>query len=234
MKCQKCKKRIATDIHHKDDNHKNNKPRNLQKLCGICHSELHGIEPRVSELKRRVTYFSKAQKVRLAIENSLRGFSRIELIVPKELLKELDRVKKLEANFEKEIKNYIQKHPTKLSDWALSIKGISYVLVAKILGEIDWNKTKSSASLWKYAGYSVGDKKRKGIKANWNHRLKDYCYQIGDEFVKCRTPKYREVYDREKKKQLQKGLKKGHADMRARRKAIKVFLRDLFLRRERE
>ena len=71
-------------------------------------------------------------------------------------------------------------------------------------------------------------------------------YRIGDCFIKCRTPKYRDIYDREKAKQLKLGAwdetkKKmdnkevdgspqslGHADNRARRKMVKHFLVDFY------
>ena len=71
-------------------------------------------------------------------------------------------------------------------------------------------------------------KKKKGEKANWNQKLKSHCYQLVDCFIKQRTPKYREIYDKEKDKQIKNGIKKGHAHNRAIRKVAKVFLRDLF------
>ena len=58
------------------------------------------------------------------------------------------------------------------------------------------------SSLWSYAGQTPDSKKTKGKKANWNQELKQICYLISDSFVKHRTPKYREIYDKEKKKQL--------------------------------
>lgn len=63
MKCQKCKKNEATDVHHKDKNHKNNKKTNLQFICAICHSKIHKTEPSKSKLKRLVVNYDKTQKI---------------------------------------------------------------------------------------------------------------------------------------------------------------------------
>src|SRR3990167_6255359 len=36
---------------HIDGNHKNNDPKNLQRLCTLCHAKKHNIEPKISKLK---------------------------------------------------------------------------------------------------------------------------------------------------------------------------------------
>ena len=40
-KCNNCGKDEDLDIHHKDENRKNNKKSNLQVLCGFCHNSHH-------------------------------------------------------------------------------------------------------------------------------------------------------------------------------------------------
>lgn len=43
-KCEECGgifHRCQLDIHHKDHNHQNNSPENLQTLCANCHRLLH-------------------------------------------------------------------------------------------------------------------------------------------------------------------------------------------------
>ena len=122
-------------------------------------------------------------------------------------------------------------------DWLLSIRGISELLTAKLLAVIDPGRMPTVSSLWHYAGYAPNDVKKKGNKSKWNHGLKKACYQVGDSFIKKRTPKYRDIYDTEKAKQLvvceplhPKGVGiKAHADMRARRKMVKEFLKDLWI-----
>ncbi len=105
-------------------------------------------------------------------------------------------------------------------------------------------------------------------KLDYNPKLRTLIYRIGDCFVKHRTPKYRDIYDDEKRQQLlnagcshfflntlekryndgkitaikknnqinelikdkKKGVvdSVGHADMRARRKMMKEFLKDYY------
>jgi hypothetical protein len=140
------------------------------------------------------------------------------------------------------------------------------LLAGKIIAMVDISKSPTISSLWSYAGQAPNSKKIKGEKANWNQELKMVCYQISDSFVKKRTPKYREIYDAEKKKQLAllesaKTMKKSiitlqtndleveeepgveckpsttcspptskmHCERRARRKAVKEFLKDYWL-----
>jgi len=43
-KCEKCGHVCFTHIHHKDFNHENNKPENLQSLCPGCHRLTHAEE----------------------------------------------------------------------------------------------------------------------------------------------------------------------------------------------
>lgn len=39
--CSHCGKPNARDIHHKDGNHRNNSPDNLERICRSCHNRLH-------------------------------------------------------------------------------------------------------------------------------------------------------------------------------------------------
>ena len=90
------------------------------------------------------------------------------------------------------------------------------------------------STLWSYCGLSVvpdpdkegsfiAPKRRKGQKSNWNPFMRTLAYKMSDSWIKCGKGFFREMYDREKEKQLQRGLSKGHSDMRARRKASKIF-----------
>jgi len=153
-------------------------------------------------------------------------------------------------------------------NWLKSIKGISHLLSAQLIAYIDIDKFDKVSSLWHYVGMHVvggtAPKRKRGSKIDWNPQLRMICYKISDSFIKQRTPKYRSIYDKEKKRQLKllrdHGLldnqlldvskrKKGetrivlkpilsmssppksklHVENRARRKAVKEFLKDLFL-----
>lgn len=238
--CKICKEREAHHIHHKDGNHKNNKKANRQPACTLCHGIEHGISPNVSELRFQVTQYERVQQLRIMIGNNILSYDRIDLIVPPELQAKQKEFEGLEKVYAKAVVNVVRNgspHP-KVRDWLLGIKGISGLLTAKLLALIDPAKMPTVSSLWHYAGYGgPDDVRKKGKKSAWNHSLKKAIYQVGDSFIKQRTPKYRDIYDTEKARQLvlveslhPKGTGiKGHADMRARRKMNQEFMKDLWV-----
>lgn len=225
--CNRCGK-TAHHTHHKDGNHKNNKPDNRERLCTLCHSKEHGTEPRIGELRKLVTFYERAQKAKVTLGLVVKSFKRIEIDAPKELIEETERLEKIENKFEKTLKVYWKTNSNAQYEYLVAIRGISDVLASKLIARIDLSRTPSEASLWAYAGYTPNSHKGKGKKANWNQALKHDCYQLVDCFIKARTPEYREVYDREKEKQLELGIERGHAHNRAIRKTAKRFLRDYF------
>jgi len=140
------------------------------------------------------------------------------------------------------------------------IKGISVLNTANLLQYFGYcEKAKHCSSLWKYAGLHVvnglapklsmyGKGKEVETGLDYNPKLRTLMYRIGDCFIKQRTPKYREIYDVEKARQFKLGdydeasnkmlnkdivgapQSKGHADNRARRKMIKEFLKDYYVK----
>jgi len=88
------------------------------------------------------------------------------------------------------------------------------------------------STLWAYSGLHVvqdpksglmvAPRRRKGEKLRVNSFLQTLAYKMSDSWIKC-GGYFRVVYDREKARQLATGLPKWHADMRARRKASKLF-----------
>ncbi|GAF87822.1 unnamed protein product [marine sediment metagenome] len=237
--CERCGEREVHHLHHKDRNHKNNKESNKEYLCTLCHGIEHGISPAVSELRFHLVHYERVQQLRIMISNNITAYSRIEMVVPEELQEKQKEFEKLEKAYAKTVVGAVKNgspHP-EIRDWLLSIKGIGELLAAKLLAVIDPEKMPMVASLWHFAGYAPEDVKRKGKKSAWNQGLKKAIYQIGDSFIKQRTPKYRKVYDVEKARQIEivtplhpKGLGiKAHADMRARRKMVKEFMKDLWV-----
>lgn len=225
--CERCGKE-AHHTHHRDHNHKNNKSDNLERLCTLCHAKEHGIKPNISELRKLVTYYERVQKAKVTIAASTKSFERIELDPPQELVDEVEKLRKLENKYEKKIKTHWKENPTAVYKWAIEIKGVGDINIAKIASRIDLDKTPSESALWAYAGYAPDSKKKKGKKTSWNPKLKSSCYQLVDCFIKQRTPKYREMYDKEKDKQMLKGITRGHAHNRAIRKVAKLFLRNYY------
>jgi len=226
MKCSKCKKRETTTIHHKDENHKNNKPSNLIKLCDLCHAKIHGISPKKSELRRLVDFRDRAIQLRNALNNQIRSLSRIEYIIPdfwteqsdnfNEYIKEIEKeIKKLivpDGKGRDQVKNetqWIFVSPYPIWDWLKEIKGISHNTVAKLIAHIDIENTPTVSALWRYCGLDATHIKRtkkitqeEAKKFGKPYLKKKLLGTLADSFIRQRTPKYRKIYDEEKDRQL--------------------------------
>lgn len=89
-------------------------------------------------------------------------------------------------------------------EWLISIKGLKAgSLPAQLLAQIDdISLSPNVSSLWRFAGWAVIDgvaeRNRKGEKSHFNRKLKGICWNITDQFIKQRTPIYRDIYDDEK------------------------------------
>ena len=173
------------------------------------------------------------------------------------LMKLLEDAMKRESEHKALMKQYIELEPIYVK-WLIDVKGISTLNTANLLQYFGYcEKAKHCSSLWKYAGLHVvngkapklgmyGKGKEVETGLDYNPKLRTLMYRIGDCFIKTRSPKYRDIYDREKEKQLKMGgwdeKKKvmqnkeldgmpqslGHADNRARRKMVKRFLADYY------
>jgi len=123
------------------------------------------------------------------------------------------------------------------SDFLEGVKGISAILCASLLKEFGYCETyRQISSLWRISGLHVingkAPKKEKGVRLDWNPRLRVLAWRIGDSMIKQRTPYYRDIYDLEKERQCYLMRTKAenapknklHADLRARRKMVKIFL----------
>lgn len=218
-KCIKCGK-PATDIHHKDENHKNNKPSNLQNLCVLCHAKIHSISPKKSELKRLVDFRDRRIQIRNAITNQIRSLSRIEYIIEDFDKEKLEEFNKSIKELEKAIKGQIEEdhslsenHKTSAFSvwpWLKEIKGISHITAAKLISHIDIENTPTVSALWRYCGLDATHIKRtkkisqeEAKKFGKPYLKKELLGVLADNFIKQRTPKYRDIYDKEKKKQME-------------------------------
>ena len=177
------------------------------------------------------------------------------------LIKLLDDSLKNEKLYKTWMHDYIELEPI-YDKWLKNVKGISTISTSNLLQYFGYcEKAKHCSSLWKYAGLHVvnghSPKREKTTKEeksegksnqlDWNPKLRSLLYRIGDSFIKQRTPIYRDIYDKEKERQLKLGGwneekrimkdkdKEGapqrllHADLRARRKMVKEFLRQYYV-----
>jgi len=159
----------------------------------------------------------------------------------------LKSISKIEHDIEKEMLAELQNH--KIWEWLSPIKGMGAATASGLIAYIgDIERFEMPSHLISYAGLDVinglAPKKRKGKELNHHPKLKSLLLGIiGDNFRKQRTEIYRNIYDIEKKKELDKRfppgflkekyngykekdikLSKGHADNRAIRKMMKIFL----------
>ena len=77
---------------------------------------------------------------------------------------------------------YADSHPA--SQWLKSIVGIGPVIAAGLMANIDPQRAKSPASIWRLAGLDPSSTWNKGEVRPWNARLKTLCWHAGQSFMK--------------------------------------------------
>lgn len=170
----------------------------------------------------------------------------------------LDTMESLEKEAVKALQREVRKSP--LYGWVKRSKGVGEKQAARLLaviGDPYWNdlhdRPRTVSELWAYAGYSVvegsAQRRRKGVKSNWNDKAKSRTWLIAGSCVKKLDGSYRKVYDaaREQYADAVHGtecvrcgpagkpalpgapLSLGHQHARALRRISKEILRDLWL-----
>lgn len=144
--------------------------------------------------------------------------------------------KKLETSYTPLMTRYIKTQP--IWEWLNKVKGIGSILASNVLYKFGHCETyRQVSSLWKHCGLHVQEdgtapKRQRGVKLDFDLKLRTLCWKIADSFVKQRSQPYRRIYDAEKRRQLSlmendapnKPVSLLHADLRARRKMVKIFL----------
>ena len=160
----------------------------------------------------------------------------------------LPLVKPLEKEYMKNMKKLIRNEAIYL-EFLDKIRGIDKVLSAQLVAKLgDCSRFDTVSKLWQYCGQGVvngkAPQRRKGKPIKYNPKLKSLTYIVSDCLMKANKGVYRDIYDKEKERQLSiihdvgsiekkygKPYKKediaisrGHAHNRALRKSRKVFL----------
>ena len=225
----------------------------FRRLEGI---ELTQKQDKKEEEEKYKEKYTDAKLLKYIQENKVKLDKEDQEYVEK-LVELLEEARTKENKFKKLMQSYIEQEPI-YDKWLKNIKGISTLNTANLLQYFGYcEKAKHCSSLWKYAGLHVvngkapklsmyGKGKEVETGLDYNPKLRMLMYRVGDSFVKQRTPKYRDIYDREKAKQWKLGdydekknvmrnkdvegspQSKGHADNRARRKMVKRFLADFY------
>jgi len=156
----------------------------------------------VAELEKLARFYSRIQKVRVAIDNMItaaeKGRSGPIPSFWSELRKDLYATEKRLVPLAKQ---YLEEHPA--WPWLQKVKGIGPVLAMQLLGLIgDVGRFPRESKLIRYAGLAAVDGKAervvKGEKRHFNPELKKTIYLIGDSFIKQNNP-YRQIYDEAKR-----------------------------------
>lgn len=166
------------------------------------------------------------------------------LIRCKEIMKDS---KSLEQKYKKAMMDYILDELI-FTEFLDKIKGIGPILSANLIKNLgDCSQYETVSKLWAHCGQSVingkAPRRRKGQNISYNPKLKTLVWKISDSLMKQNKGYYRQIYDTEKVKQLNKvysegfleenfngykkedtKLTKGHAHARALRKMGKIFL----------
>lgn len=156
--------------------------------------------------------------------------------------------KGLEKKFQNAMKVFIENEIV-YNDFLSQIRGIGEVLSANLIKEFkDCSKYDTVSKLWAHTGNSVIDgvapKRRKGENLTFSPKLRTLTWKISDSLMKQNKGVYRDIYNKEKEKQLgitydigfleekfgkpykndDIAISKGHAHNRALRKMRKIFL----------
>jgi hypothetical protein len=222
--------------------------RSSNQIRGLVRTWVEGVdtskpapEKEDGEKARGKVYNDEKMKLMLAemVASQKLGAEESEYITA--LLNLLKSAEKQEKAWVNQLGKMIEHEPM-WTEFLIGVKGISTILTANLLREFAYCERYGHVSgLWKWCGLDVvngvAPKLKRGEKIGWSPRCKTLCWKISDSFIKQRTWPYREVYDVEKAKQLERleaktadaPKSKLHAENRARRKAAKMFLQHYWL-----
>lgn len=224
----------AWDVHHIDSSHKNNAPENLMPICKLCHNFEHGITAEMTDLKILVRQFYDFQDQRKALSNRVGAYESLGIELPW-AEESLESIKKMEEQLGKQLGQVVKQFPI-YTEWLSKVKGIGPRLAACLIGELGSPRFDTVSAMWAYCGQAVnGDgeavRRKKGVKSNWNPRLKMTCWKIGEQFVKVKDCLGRDLYDQYKVYYIDRDgeTPKWKPHSRAKRRAVKHLLRCFYI-----
>lgn len=200
------------------------------------------------------------QKNRIAFQHRVtaveQGRDTVDPVTHDLLIRYRDRFVDLEEELDKDIIEIAREIP--IIEEMVEVKGVGFMLAAKLVAMIDIERCKTVSSLWRFSGFGVvpfcpkcekyldiqlercpecdsevirrAERLRKGEKAHYNTRLKTYCWQVGTSFLKSGSS-YRDIYDKAREQyDKREDWTDLHRHRAAMRKMIKVFLQHFWLR----
>lgn len=148
----------------------------------------------------------------------------------------MEGAKKLEKTCSGYIELLIKDEPI-YADFLQDVEGIGHILAGGLIAWIgDIGRFATISKLWAYSGLHCDEEgkavvRKTGEQTNWNVKLKTHLWKIGESFVKSKG-RYRGLYDkyREREDKEHPELSKLHRYNRAKRKVVKIFLSNLWVR----
>lgn len=181
------------------------------------------------------------EKSRIATENRIRSLREIKGLAGSPEEERLDAIAMGLAQAEHQAVNELRKamklHP--LGEWVVGQVGIGEKQAGRLLGalgdpslrvdpETGEAVERTRNQLWAYCGFAPGQKRQKGVKANWNALIKMRAYLIAESCMKQRTSPYRPVYERAKEAWAGRDTSDLHKHNHALRIVAKSILNDLW------
>lgn len=232
--CERCKKRKAWSIHHRDGDSSNDESDNLLRLCGYCHAILEKREPHLSKLRVLCETFKDFQEVRKATKSRVMSYEKKWGLTLETFDDQLWTIKKAEKEIRKKLVKEVRSYEI-FDRWLAEVRGIAEITAAQLIALIDdIGKFDSISSLWSYVGLSVKDGKapsrEKGRQISYNPRLKDLCLGvIGVNFLR-QNSSYRKFYDEKKEYyKANRGWTDNHCHRAAIRYMVKEFLKHFWV-----
>lgn len=152
---------------------------------------------------------------------------------------QLHGIAALEHQAELALQRAMRAHP--LSPWIKRTVGVGEKQGARLIaaiGDPAWNAAedrprRGPAELWAYCGYRPGQKRQKGVRANWNAEAKMRAFLVAESCIKQMHSPYRAVYDRARVNWAERETSDLHKHNHALRCVAKAVLKDLFLEAKR-
>lgn len=237
--------RIVTGAYYDHQKIRQTEKNRIRSIVRSCNEKIDLTKP---EKKKKKTEKFKAIYLDVNLPKLLEMMLKKKKITQQEydyiqqVLEVSNEAEKYELHYKKLMEGFVFSEPI-YTEFLQHVRGISSVISANLLKEYGYCENyEYVSSLWKHSGMHVVDGKapklKRGEKIDWNPKLRTLAWLIADSFVKQRTPVYRDIYDAEKERQLALVENKAenapknklHADLRARRKMVKIFLQHYWIK----
>jgi len=217
-----------------------NRIRNIvfRKATGLELRELQKKKDKNDEEKQYLEEFKDGNiKKKLAELKTSKKMNVEDYEYIEQMLNLLTDIKKKENEYKKMVESFVNTQTELSTMFTDHIKGLGTLMTAMLLYYFGYcEKASYPSSLQKYAGITPESKLVKGETAGFNLNCRTMLWRLADSFIKHKNPRYKPIYDAEKKRQVMlmeneaenAPKSKLHSDLRSRRKMMKYFLIDYF------